>query len=235
MPPASNIFIMKAPLMQLRIFVQSCRIALSRSLDNSLVYDTMNKKAQKRITKNENRQMKRIICFGPPLMGLLLLLISGCASPISSEVKREADKSLDFVRVLENPPAYHGVTVIWGGVIMKVVNRSGGSALFIQETPLDNRDKPRSKDYTDGLFIARTQEFLDTKEYTSGRRVTISGEIIGEQLGKYKGTPYVYPVIKSREIHLWEREPEIKWDWANVPFYVPEEFSPDEEETTPLP
>ncbi len=209
--------------------------ALPRSLDNNPAGDIMDMIPEKRIRETENGQMKRITCFGLPLAGLLLILISGCASPTSSEMKREADESLEFIRVLENPTAYHGVSVIWGGVIVRVAKRAGGSDLFIQETPLDSSDKPRSREYADGFFVAQTREFLDTKEYTSGRRVTIAGEIIGEQLGKHKGVPYVYPLIKIRKIHLWEREPEIKWDWANIPFYVPEEFSPDEEETRPLP
>ncbi len=179
--------------------------------------------------------MRKIIYFGLPFLGLLLIMTSGCTSPISGEVRREANESLEFIRVLENPTAFHGVTVIWGGVIVKVVNHASGSALFIQETPLGFRDKPRSREYADGFFIARTGEFLDPKKYTSGRRTTIAGEIISEQLGKFRGTPYVYPVIKIREIHLWEREPRIEWDWAHIPFYVPDEFTRNGKETVPLP
>jgi len=124
--------------------------------------------------------------------------------------------------------------VIWGGVIIKVVNRTGESSLFIQETPLNFSGKPKDREFSQGLFIARTPEFLDPQTYFSGRKVTVAGEIIGEKLGVFKDTPYVYPIIKIREIHTWEKEPSIQWDWGKLPFYMPDEFKPDEEYREPL-
>ncbi len=167
----------------------------------------------------------------------LSVLLTGCtSSPISPEVRKEADENLNFIKVLENPTAFHGVIVIWGGVIIRVVNHADSkNAIFLWETPLDLRGKPEGKEFSEGMFLARTSAFLDPKAYTSGRKATIAGEIIGEQLGKYHGIPYVYPVIKIREIHLWEAIAPLKWDWGNIPFYLPEEFIPDEEQTRPLP
>jgi len=165
---------------------------------------------------------------------LLLLMISACASPISSEVRKEAKGNLEFITVLENPSSFHGAVVIWGGVIIKTVNRAGESSLFIQETPLNFRGRPKGREFSQGLFIARTPEFLDPQTYLSGRKVTVAGEIIGEKLGKFKDTPYVYPVIKIREIHPWEKEDSIQWDWGKLPFYLPDEFNPDKERHKPL-
>ena len=161
-------------------------------------------------------------------------MISGCASPISSEARKEANGNLEFTKVLENPSSFHGVVVIWGGVIIKAVNRRGESSLFIQETPLNFRGRPKGRGSSQGLFIARSPEFLDPQTYISGRRVTVAGEIIGEKLGKFKEAPYVYPIIKIREIHPWEKEPSIKWDWGRLPFYTPDEFNPEEEQRGPL-
>ncbi len=167
--------------------------------------------------------------------GLISVSMTGCASPISKEVKKEADESISFIKVLENPKAFHGVVVIWGGVIIRAVNHADNkNALFLWETPLDLRGKPKGEGLSEGMFIARTSEFLDPKAYVSGRKVTIAGEIIGEQLGEYRGVPYVYPVIKIREIHLWEAVPAIQWNWGRIPFYLPNEFTPDEERTEPL-
>ena len=164
---------------------------------------------------------------------LLLLMISGCASPISSEARKEANGNLEFTKVLENPSSFHGVVVIWGGVIIKAVNRTGESALFIQETPLNFRGRPKGTEFSQGLFIARSPEFLDPQTYFSGRKVTVAGEIIGEELGKFKETPYVYPIIKIREIHPWEKEHSIQWNWGKLPFYLPNEFNPAEEYRKP--
>lgn len=164
---------------------------------------------------------------------LLLLMISGCTSPISSEVRKEANEDLEFIKVLKNPSSFHGVVVIWGGVIIKAVNHTGESSLFIQETPLSFSGRPKGREFSQGLFIARTPEFLDPQTYFSGRKVTIAGEIIGEELGQFKETPYVYPIIKIREIHHWEKEHSIWWDWGKLPFYMPDEFNPDKERHKP--
>ena len=68
----------------------------------------------------------------PGLIGiaLLLVMISGCTSPISREVRKEADENLEFINVLANPVSFHGVVVIWGGVIIIAVNRTGESSLL---------------------------------------------------------------------------------------------------------
>ncbi len=174
----------------------------------------------------------RLISF---LGFLFTVLLSSCSSPISGEVRKEADENFNFARVLENPTAYHGTVVIWGGLILKMVSNSGGSSLFLMETPLDLMGKPKGKEFSEGCFIAQTQELLDPKIYSEGLRVRITGEIIGEKLGKFRETPYVYPVVKAREIRLWKEEPAIKWDWGKTPFYVPDEFSPDKEHGGPMP
>ena len=168
------------------------------------------------------------------LILLVAGLISGCASPVSREVRKEADENIKFIKVLENPKAFHGVTVIWGGLIVESTSRAGESALFILETARDLRGRPGGWELSEGLFIARTPEFLDPQIYSSGRKVTVAGEIIGEQLGDYQGTPYVYPVIRIREIHPW-KDPVIKWNWGKTPFYLPDEFNPDKEHSGPRP
>lgn len=101
-------------------------------------------------------------------------MVTGCESVISREVRKEADENLNFVRVLENPTVFHGVVVIWGGVIIRAVNRSGGSALFLRETPLDPGGRPKGIELSEGLFVARTSEFLDPRTYSSRGKVTIA-------------------------------------------------------------
>ena len=169
-------------------------------------------------------------------MPLLLFIIAGCAGPISPEVRKEADKNLEFVKVLEKPSSFRGSVVIWGGVIMRVVTRSGGSDLFLWETPLDYRGRPGGRENSEGEFIARTSESLDPKIYARGRRITVAGEITGEELGSSNDRPYLYPVIKIRESHLWEQNaPAVQLYWGKRPYYWPDEFTSDREYRGPLP
>lgn len=120
-----------------------------------------------------------------------------------------------------------GVVVIWGGVIMKVDNHAGGSDLYLWEMPLDFRGKPKGREFSKGEFIAKSSKFLDPKSYTMQQKVTVAGEITGEELGSYGGLPYVYTVIKIKKIYLWKKEiPTIQWEWGETPYYWPNEISP---------
>jgi outer membrane lipoprotein len=169
-------------------------------------------------------------------IALMYFAITGCAGPISREVRKEADENLEFRKVLENPPAFHGLVIIWGGVIIETVGRAGGSELYLWETPLDLAGKPKGREYAEGEFIAKTNEFLDSELYTRGRKVTVAGEIVGEEPGTYQGSPYVFPVVKIKEVHLWKKEvPSVQWDWGETPYYWPDEHSPDEEGPGPVP
>ncbi len=160
--------------------------------------------------------------------GVLLVVISGCSYPISKGLRQEAAKDVTFAKVLASPPSYHGNIVIWGGVIIETVKRAEGTDLFMWETPTDFGERPKGREFAEGMFIARSRQLLDPDTYTAGLKVTVGGEIIGEELGKWDTMPYVYPVVRIKELYLWKPEPSgYKWSWGNTPYYGPEQFSPD--------
>jgi len=160
--------------------------------------------------------------------GSLLVVMSGCSYPISEGLRQEAAKDLTFAKVLTSPPAYHGNMVIWGGVIIKVVKQGEETKLFLWETPLEFGERPKGREFAEGMFIAKSPQHLDPETYAAGRKVTVGGEIIGEELEKWDTLPYVYPVVMIKELYLWEPEPSgYKWSWGNTPYYWPDAFSPD--------
>jgi outer membrane lipoprotein len=188
------------------------------------------------MTQRIKRYDRQNTVHGLLFISLLLVVISGCVSPISREVRKEANENLEFTKVLQNPLSFRGVVVIWGGVIIKVVNHPGGSDLFLWETPLDLSGRPKGREYSEGEFIAKTSQSLDPQIYTSGRKISVAGEVTGEELGSYNNAPYIYPVIKIRESHLWKTEiPAINWEWGETPYYWPDEFNPDKEHRGPHP
>jgi outer membrane lipoprotein len=152
---------------------------------------------------------------------VLLLTSVGCVSPISSQMRQEAAKNLSFGEVLANPGAHNGEVVIWGGVIVKTVSRDHHSDLYLSETPLGVNGRPMGREYSEGEFVAKTSEILDPRAYAEGRQVTVAGEIIGQELGSYHGAPYAYPVIRVKELHLWEETRPLRWEWWRVPYYSP--------------
>jgi outer membrane lipoprotein len=158
----------------------------------------------------------------------VLLMSTGCASPISPQVRQEAAKNLSFTTVLASPGAYSGKVVIWGGVIVKIVSRTDGSDLYLSETPLGFNGRPRGREYSEGEFIAKTSEILDPNTYAPEREITVAGEIIGQELGTYLGAPYAYPVVSVKELHLWAKAQEIRWEWWTIPYYSPYRFTPQQ-------
>ena len=137
------------------------------------------------------------------LFGLLFLLLSGCAYPISKELRQEAKESPTFAMILQNPTAYTGSIVIWGGSIIQTLNAKEGTEILVLETPLDYEERPEARGYSQGRFIAKTPKYLDPEIYKPGRRVTVAGEIIGKEVKPLGKTEYTYPVVRVKEIHVW--------------------------------
>ncbi len=151
--------------------------------------------------------MKKQIHILPFLF--LLSFAFGCAPVISTELKAGADTSITFKEVQEQPEAYKGRIVLWGGEIIQVLPQEDGTTLIeVLEWPLGFRDEPRRTVAFQGKFLALVKETLDLSIYERGKRVTIAGEIQGEMQGnKMKGLTdptYRYPVVMEKEMHVWK-------------------------------
>ena len=185
---------------------------------------------------------------GHLFLGLsFLTLLSSCASPISTYYREEAAPGLTFPMVFRDPAAYKGSIVIWGGTIMKTVIHEKGTELFVLESPLGTREKPKSRDYARGRFIATSASYLDPFIYQRGRKVTLAGKVVGEKTiaGRRSKVPYRYPVVEIKELHLWAREsysyppyyygppyygPYYDWYGWDYPFFEGDEFNEEEHE-----
>jgi outer membrane lipoprotein len=148
----------------------------------------------------------------------LALSISGCAYPISQQLRQEAAKNVTFPMVLKNPSAYIGDIVIWGGIIIKTVNLEAQTQIFVLDTPLDYWGEPKDELYSRGRFIAETSEFLDPIVYKKGNKVTLAGEISGEKTLPLGQSRYTYPVVTIKELHLWGK---VRYYPYYYPFYYP--------------
>jgi outer membrane lipoprotein len=140
------------------------------------------------------------------LFSLLLMVISGCAYPISKELRREVRKDITFSMVLQDPTAYMGSVVLWGGIIIETMNHRDGSEVTVLETPLGYMEEPEPAKYSRGRFIAKTSEFLDPEVYKQRKRITLAGEIIGKEIKPLGKSEYTYPVVLVKQLYLWPRE-----------------------------
>ncbi len=155
---------------------------------------------------------RRLLAF--LLWALILIVISGCAYPISKQWRQQAQTELTFSRVVENPEAYVGKIVIWGGLILEVSNPSDGGEIRILQGPLDADEYPH-EEITYGRFIAKASTFVDPVIYSKGRKITLAGEIIGKEEVTSGVMLLTYPVVSMKGVFLWSR----KRVWWQPPSY----------------
>jgi outer membrane lipoprotein len=156
-----------------------------------------------------------------PFFFLFLLGVLGCANkPISEQYRKEAKaENLNFRMVLQNPDAYVGGIVLWGGIIIKATPLKNGSELIVLETPIGRDEIPKSASQSEGRFIAVSSKFLDPAIYTRGKRITLAGKITGKKTLILGETTYTYPVIQIRQLVYWEMRlsydfPNDYWEWG---------------------
>ena len=135
---------------------------------------------------------------------LLLTVLSACAPVISPEVLKTVDALITFEQVLKDPDAYKGKTVLLGGTILKTINLPDDTLIEVMEQPLDRRNRPVNPGASKGRFIILFKEFKDPVIYSTGRLITVAGEVTGSQLMPLGETNYNYPMISPKEYYLWK-------------------------------
>ena len=133
-------------------------------------------------------------------------LLAGCASVISQAALKEVDQNLRFEQLLENPEAYRGRVVLLGGDIIATENFSDETRIVVLARPLEYRGKPAAKDVSKGRFIISNPGFLDPAIYRPGRKITVVGTVVGEEVRPLDKIEYTYPVIAQKELYLWPLE-----------------------------
>jgi outer membrane lipoprotein len=140
--------------------------------------------------------------FLPALVALTLAI--GCSSPVSKSVRKELDPDLTFQALREQPDAYEGKLVLLGGTIIETRNKQEGTLIEVLQKRLNRWGRPKDEDDTEGRFLVFADRFLDPVVYSEGRKITIAGKVVGGHVEKIGEVDYVYPLLRAREIHLWQ-------------------------------
>lgn len=140
------------------------------------------------------------------LVTFFILVIAGCAPVISKDIRDQVARDLSFKEVLQDPEAYKGKMVLWGGVIIKAENQKEGTLIEVLQKPTDREGRPKDVDLSDGRFLALYDGFLDAAIYAREREVTIAGEIKEKRVLPLGDIQYSYPLILVRQLHLWPAE-----------------------------
>lgn len=153
------------------------------------------------------------------LLLLLSIFIFSCAPVISGEIRKEVDTSVTFKEAAQSPDTYKGKIVLWGGRIIQVLPQEDGTTLVeVLRWPLDWYDEPWETVSFHGEFLVLFKESLDLSHYKKGVRITVAGEILGsiqgEKIKSVSDPAYRYPLLLSKEVHVWEHR---SYPYSSVP------------------
>jgi len=140
---------------------------------------------------------------------LISFLVSCATSPDFDTT--QVDQSLTPQSVIAEPDISRNKMALWGGTILDTRNLEGTTQIEVLSYPLDSFHKPMQGSKPLGRFIIQHHGYLEPTTYAQGRQLTVLGSISDSKLGKVGESNYTYPVINSRQLHLWsERSGESK-------------------------
>ena len=131
-------------------------------------------------------------------------IFSGCAYPISKQMRQQVDPDVSLMDVFRTPETLVGKKVILGGVIVAVHNSKDHSSIEVIQKDLDPAGYPRNEDRSLGRFLFKKSGFLDPEIYKKERKITGAGAVLGAQAGKVGEADYNFPVIDGEELQLLE-------------------------------
>lgn len=138
-----------------------------------------------------------------------LISLLGCAHVVSKELREKVDKEVTPMALFKDPDIHKGKTVMLGGIIVSSINTEEGTYIEVVQRPLDYRGRPEDTDLSLGRFLIFYEGYLDTAIYSMGREVTVAGEVLGKRLRPLGEIQYQYPLIKSKELYLFEPQRDI--------------------------
>jgi outer membrane lipoprotein len=137
---------------------------------------------------------------------ILLFILSGCTSVLSTSVVQEADDKISFPELQKLPDRYRGAVVILGGQIVETVVKESETWVQVLQLPLGAQQRPDNTASSQGRFIVIYKRFADPLVYEKGRKITVAGVVEGGRMIMLNDRPYNFPVLLERETYLWKKE-----------------------------
>lgn len=150
------------------------------------------------------------------LLLLASLALTACGGLQNRQVM--GDRSLTPLKVAQALPEDNTLVVEWGGVIVETRNLESTTEIQVIAYPLRKNGKPDLDDPPVGRFIAISEGYLESADYSKGRTLTLSGTLLGLRKDKVGEADYTFPLLKPLEIELWPpekpTEPKSRWHFG---------------------
>jgi outer membrane lipoprotein len=160
-----------------------------------------------------------------------ILFLAGC-SVISKDIRRNVNRAITIPLVQANPEAYIGKKVIWGGIIISSKNLKKTTRIEVLQTPLNIRDRVKSRTQSSGRFLIEARGYLDVEIYKQYKEITVAGIIKGTRLQEIGEADYIYPLLEPFQIRIFNPlektpyEPLPPWVHYHPFYYDPFYYEP---------
>lgn len=146
-------------------------------------------------------------------LSVLLALSWGCAyDVVPDRLEGRIQKDLSFERVEQNPEAFLGRTVMWGGKVLGVTQTAGHTRVELLHVPLDGVFRPiDAPTASKGRFMAIDGNggMKDPGTLQKDTLVTVIGEVRARVAAPLDESRYQYPAIVIQDMTASEKQPSI--------------------------
>ena len=104
---------------------------------------------------------------------------------------------------MANDAALARGTVLWGGTIIGASNLESGSQLELVAYPLDRTQRPQIGLPSQGRFVVKSDDYLETLDFAEGRQLTVLGALDGLEEVTVGEARRELPVVRATDLHLW--------------------------------
>jgi outer membrane lipoprotein len=143
-------------------------------------------------------------------MSIVMLTFVGCSSGpavVPEEFRSQIDSSVSFRDIQAAPQNFHGRTVLLGGEILSANRTQEGTEFEILQLPASANDPPAERrSESQGRFLATDHRPVDPASFPSGTRVTLVGEVKGDEERRLDESTYHYPTVDVKHLYVWDPE-----------------------------
>lgn len=156
------------------------------------------------------------------LLASAFLILAGCATSIvPPALQSQVVPGLDLATVKQNQAAHMDQVVLWGGLVIKTINKKRGTLIEVLQLPLDYQERPKQVHDSQGRFIVSMNGFLDPEIYKHGKEITVVGRVAGVETLPLGEINYTYVLLRGEEVHLWPPRPvTLKYEGFGPPVFI---------------
>jgi len=138
----------------------------------------------------------------------VVVTLASCSSGppvVPDDLRSQIDSSASFRDIQASPHQFQGRTVLLGGEILSAKRTQQGTEFEILQLPVTADDPPAERlSESQGRFLATDRRPVDPASFPPGTRVTLVGEVRGNEERRLDESSYEYPTLDVKHLHVWD-------------------------------